>query len=88
MKQFTSFLYNFLFVDQAKNRMSHTKFLSIAGGLVMIAMFPYAVIHGSAIEYEMWLVFAVCFLGNRTINKIAEIKMKGKPYGQDATEKE
>lgn len=77
--KFSDFLYNFFFVDLDKKQISHTKFLSVVGGLLMLVMFAYAVINGSSIGYDIWLVVGVALLGNRTLNKIAHHKYKDKP---------
>jgi len=63
-----------LFIDQDTGKYSTNKlWINIASAITLI-LFPYAVVYGSKIGYELWLVVMMAFLGNRTINKIAEKK--------------
>jgi len=64
------FLYQFLFVDQKSGTLSHTKFWSQAGYLIMCWAFVYIVWTGETkIGYELWLVFGSVVVGNRTVAK-------------------
>ena len=62
------FIYNFLFMDDGK--ISHTKFWSNLGYGIMCWSFVHVVLEGStAINYELWLLFGVVVIGNRTLKK-------------------
>jgi len=77
-----------LLIDQKTGRPSHTKLLSVLAGMVMIAMFPYAVIYGSEAGYDLWLVFGAAILGNRTINNIAKQRYGGDINATDRSTKQ
>jgi hypothetical protein len=66
-----------LFILDNQGKPSHTKLFSVCGYLVLLFLFPYAVIMGSKIGYEFWLVALVTLIGNRSLNKFAELKNKG-----------
>ncbi len=69
IKATCKFIADLFVIDQRTGKLSHTKFLSVVAGLVMIAMFPYIVITGKETEVELWLIFGALFLSNRTVNK-------------------
>ena len=58
-----------LVVDQANNRLSHTKLWSNVGYLIMCYTFLYAVMFGSQAGAELWLIFGGLVIGNRSLNK-------------------
>lgn len=64
-----------LFIDQDTGKYSTNKLWTNIASIITLVMFPYAVIYGSKIGYEMWLVILVTFIGNRTLNKIASKKI-------------
>lgn len=69
MSRFSRGMYNFWLIDQAQGRMSHTKFWSNVGYLIMCATFPYAVVNGSKVDYMLWLLFGAVVIGNRTLSR-------------------
>jgi hypothetical protein len=69
-----NWIYNFLFVCQKTGEVSHTHFWSQIGHAVMVYTFVYAVMYGSEIDYELWLLFGVVIIGNRTLNKVFSAK--------------
>lgn len=68
-----------LYIDQTTGKPSSTKLWTNVASIIALAMFPYAVIYGSAIGYELWLVILVSFLGNKTVNKIAAKRFDREP---------
>ncbi len=82
IKRLASFLYNLFVIDQTTGKISHTKFLAVTAGVVMIGLFPYVVITGRETSAELWLVMGALFLGNRSIKSFID-----KKYGtQSSTE--
>lgn len=71
-----NFLYNFLFVDQKSKLISHTKFFSVIGYIILCVMFPYAVLMGSKVDYMFWGLFGAVVVGNRSLNKAIANKDK------------
>jgi len=71
-----NFIKQFMVIDQKTNEISHTKFWSNVGYGIMCFTFVYAVIYGSQIEYELWLLFGVVVIGNRTIKRVMLDKEK------------
>lgn len=67
MKRIGSFLYQFLFVDQNKKQLSHTKFWSHIGFAAMTYTFVYAVMYGTTVDEMIWMLFGLTVIGNRTI---------------------
>lgn len=63
-----------LFLLDGQGLPSHTKLFSVLSGCVILILFPYAVIHGSLVGYELWLVFIAALMGNRSINKLIEMR--------------
>jgi hypothetical protein len=74
IKNFFIFWYHFLFIDQERGRVSHTKFWSNMGYAVWIYLFPHAVFSGSQANYDLWLVFGAVVIGNRSLNKWLETR--------------
>ena len=72
------FLYNFLFIESATGKVSHSKFFSVVGYVVLIWAFIYALMYGSLISYEFWTLFAVVVIGNKTLKKHLELKSRKK----------
>lgn len=68
------FLYEFLFVNQTTGKLSHTKFLSIASGLVMLGLFVYVNINKIEVNVELWLVYASTMLGSHHLTRFLEYK--------------
>lgn len=68
LKLFFQFLYHFMFIDQSSGMVSQTKFFSIIGYALWCWLFPYAVINGSGASMDLWLVFGIVVIGNRTLN--------------------
>lgn len=63
-------MYQFLFVDQKSNTLSHTKFWSQIGYAVMCWAFVFVILEGkTAIDASLWLVFGSVVIGNRTAAK-------------------
>lgn len=75
-----SFLYNFLFVDQKEGHLSHTKFWSQVGYLIMCWSFVWVIYKGeSSVGYELWLIFGSVVIGNRAVSKaLNNVTMKDK----------
>lgn len=64
------FIKQFLFFDQKSGLISHTKFWSQVGYLIMCWAFVYIIITGETkIGYELWLIFGSVVVGNRTVAK-------------------
>jgi hypothetical protein len=74
MKPVLNFLRQLICIDQTTGKLSHTKFLSVIAGLVMIGLFPYVIINNIETSVELWLVFGTLFLSNRQISKLIERK--------------
>jgi hypothetical protein len=71
-----NFIYRFLFIDQKTSELSHTKFWSNIGYGIMCWSFVYVVWVGKTeINYELWLLFGVVVIGNRTLKTVL---LKGK----------
>jgi len=65
------FLYQFLFIDQKSQTLSHTKFWSNMGYTIMCISFLFVVYQGTTdIDYMLWLLFGVIVIGNRTAKQI------------------
>lgn len=67
MKRFNNFLYQFLFLDQNKKQLSHTKFWSNIGYGALVYTFVYAVINGTTVDIMIWALFGIIVVGNRTV---------------------
>lgn len=76
LRKLFTFIYEFLFIDSRTDKMSHTKFLSVAAGIMMLVMFPYAVIHGDNAGAELWLIFGGLVFGSRHLGTY--LKERGK----------
>jgi len=64
------FLYNFFFIDQYTKELSHTKFWSNVGYIIMCWSFVYVILQGTTgIDYMLWLLFGAVVIGNRTAKK-------------------
>ncbi len=64
------FIYNFLFIDQKTQEISHTKFFSIIGYIIMCWSFIFVVYQGTTnIDYMLWALFGGIVIGNRTIKE-------------------
>lgn len=67
MTNITNFLYRFLFLDETRNKMSHTKFWSNVGYACLCFTFVYAVMHGTTVDVMIWALFGIVVVGNRTV---------------------
>ncbi len=74
IKFLSIFLYHFFFIDQVTGHQSNTKFFANVGYIIWCYLFPYAVIHGSQANMELWLVFGAVVIGNRTLNVLLQNK--------------
>lgn len=64
------FIKQFLFIDQKSGMLSHTKFWSQVGYLIMCWSFVYIIWKGqTGVGYELWLIFGSVVVGNRTVAK-------------------
>ena len=63
-----------LFILDSHGRPSHTKLFSVMSGVILLVLFPYAVIYGSMVGYDLWMVFIVALVGNRSINKLIDMR--------------
>ena len=84
IRTFFYWLGQFLFIDQIGGYLSHTKFWSNVGYLIWTGLFPYAVMVGSKASYDLWLVFGVVVIGNRTLARALEARKGGGPPGSDS----
>lgn len=65
------FLFNFFFIDQRNGHMSHTKFWSNIGYIILCWAFVWAVYQGKTdVDYMIWLFFGAVVIGNRTAKKV------------------
>lgn len=70
------FLYNFLFIDQKTDKISHTKLFSIVGYVILSWAFIHVVENGTtSVDYMLWGIFSIVVIGNRSL---IEIMKKGK----------
>lgn len=67
IKSFFNFMYRFLFLDENRNKLSHTKFWSNVGYACLCFTFVYAVMYGSTVDVMIWALFGVIVVGNRTV---------------------
>jgi len=74
-------LTNFIFVDQKTNTISHTKAFSVLGYLMLCAAFIYHTVTQQPIDANLWTLFCVTVIGNRSINKIMSKKKESSPVG-------
>jgi len=73
------FLYQFLFIDQETNTLSHTKFWSNIGYAIMCWSFVWVIYQGKTeVDYMLWLLFGVVVIGNRTLKTVMVNKSNGK----------
>lgn len=70
MRRLGSFLYQFVFVDQTKQRLSHTKFWSHVGYAAMV----YAFLAQHQQDATIYMLFGLIVVGNRTVMKLLEKK--------------
>ncbi len=71
-----NFLYNFLFIDQKTDKISHTKLFSIVGYVILSWAFIHVVENGTtSVDYMLWGIFSIVVIGNRSL---IEIMKKGK----------
>ena len=63
-----------LFLEDSKGNLSHTKLWSNIGYLILCGVFVYNAGHKIEISAEMFLLFSMVVIGNRTANKIIEFK--------------
>lgn len=62
------FLYQFIFVDQAKGHISHTKTFSVFGYALMCWGFFFSVLENQPADFNLWIVFGAVVVGNRSLN--------------------
>lgn len=67
IKSIINFLYRFLFLDENRNKMSHTKFWSNIGYACLCFTFVYAVMYGTTVDVMIWALFGIVVVGNRTV---------------------
>lgn len=74
------FLYQFLFVDQKGGTLSHTKFWSQIGYVIMCWAFVVVILEDKThIDPTIWLIFGSVVIGNRTATKaLNSLNMKKK----------
>jgi len=64
-------LYNFLFIDQKTQTLSHTKFWSQTGYAIMCWSFVWVIYQGKTeVDYMLWALFGAVVIGNRTLKKV------------------
>lgn len=63
----------FWYLNPTTGKLSHTKFWSNIGHLVMTIAFIYEVTQGRA-STDLWLVYGALVMGNATANKIINAK--------------
>ena len=66
---FWGWLYQFMFVCHSTGRVSHTKFWSQIGYGILCFTFVWAVVIGTTASYELWFLFGIVVVGNRTLKK-------------------
>lgn len=81
-KTFT-FFKNFFFIDQKEGHMSHTKFFSVCGYIIMCWAFVHTTLQGQTdVDYMFWLIFGSIVIGNRSLNNFIKQRVSGN--GQEA----
>jgi hypothetical protein len=73
LKRLGNFLYRFIFVDQKKGHLSHTKFWSHIGYAVVTWAFIYAQLHNLPLPTDLYFFIGSVLIGNRTIMQGLEI---------------
>jgi len=63
-------LTNFIFIDQKTDSISHTKAFSVLGYGMLCVAFVYHTYTKQPIDINLWTVFCVTVIGNRSISKI------------------
>lgn len=61
---------NFVFIDQKTNSISHTKTFSVLGYTMLCLAFVWHTYTKQPIDVNLWTVFCVTVIGNRSITKI------------------
>ena len=69
-------LYKFLFIESATGKVSHSKFFSVVGYVIMCWAFVYGMVYDAKLAYEYWVLFGVVVIGNKTLKKAIELKNK------------
>lgn len=74
MKKITAFW----LIDQKTEKISHTKFWSNTGYLILCLGFIWHTYTNTPVDINLWSVFALVVVGNRTIAKVIATR-KGQP---------
>lgn len=68
-------LYELIFIEQATNKLSHTKMWSNVGYAIMCWSFVHVVLEGKTdIAPELWILFGVTVIGNKSLHKYLDSK--------------
>ena len=62
-------IWNFIFIDQKTKQVSHTKTFSNIGYVLFCLGFLWHTYSNTPIDINLWTIFGVVVIGNRTLAK-------------------